>query len=67
MRGIGVLITDHNVHETLEITQRAYIINDGTILQAGAPEEIATSPLVKALYLGEHFAWQGAGAGRERL
>jgi lipopolysaccharide export system ATP-binding protein len=67
MRGIGVLITDHNVHETLEITQRAYIINDGTILQVGAPEEIATSPLVKALYLGEHFAWQGAGAGRERL
>lgn len=67
MRGIGVLITDHNVHETLEITQRAYIINDGTILQAGAPEEIATSPLVKALYLGEHFAWQGAGAGRERV
>ncbi len=66
MRGIGVLITDHNVHETLEITQRAYIINDGTILQAGTPEEIATSPLVKALYLGEHFAWQGAGAGQGR-
>jgi len=63
-RGIGVLITDHNVQETLEITQRAYIINAGKILQAGTPSEIATSPLVKALYLGEHFAWQGAGAGR---
>lgn len=59
-RGIGVLITDHNVQETLEITQRAYIINDGSILQAGTPEEIATSPLVKALYLGERFAWQGS-------
>lgn len=59
-RGIGVLITDHNVHETLEITQRAYIINAGEILQTGSPTEIASSPLVKALYLGEHFAWQGA-------
>ena len=63
MRGIGVLITDHNVHETLEITQRAYIINVGEILQVGTPEEIATSPLVRSLYLGEHFAWQGAGVG----
>ena len=63
MRGIGVLITDHNVHETLEITQRAYIINAGAILQVGTPEEIATSPLVRSLYLGEHFAWQGAGVG----
>ncbi|MEO5657551.1 MAG: LPS export ABC transporter ATP-binding protein [Nitrospiria bacterium] len=60
VRGIGVLITDHNVHETLEITDRAYIINAGEILQAGSPAEIASSPLVKALYLGEHFAWQGA-------
>lgn len=61
-RGIGVLITDHNVQETLEITQRAYIINSGEILQEGTPLEIATSPIVKALYLGEHFAWQGAAA-----
>ncbi len=63
-RGIGVLITDHNVHETLEITQRAYIINDGEILQEGTPLEIATSPIVKALYLGEHFAWQGQAAAQ---
>ncbi len=64
-RGIGVLITDHNVHETLEITQRAYIINDGEILQEGTPTEIATSPIVKSLYLGEHFAWQGQSAPQE--
>jgi lipopolysaccharide export system ATP-binding protein len=63
-RGIGVLITDHNVHETLEITQRAYIINDGEILQEGTPTEIATSPIVKTLYLGEHFAWQGQSAAQ---
>jgi lipopolysaccharide export system ATP-binding protein len=64
-RGIGVLITDHNVHETLAITQRAYIINAGEILQEGTPMEIATSPIVKALYLGEHFAWQGQPAAQE--
>jgi lipopolysaccharide export system ATP-binding protein len=64
-RGIGVLITDHNVQETLAITQRAYIINQGEILQEGTPMEIATSPIVKALYLGEHFAWQGRPAPQE--
>ena len=62
LRGIGILITDHNVQETLEITQRAYIINEGMILQAGTPEEIAASPIVRTLYLGEHFAWQRSDA-----
>lgn len=64
-RGIGVLITDHNVQETLEITQRAYIINGGEILQEGTPMEIATSPIVKTLYLGERFAWQGQSTTQE--
>jgi lipopolysaccharide export system ATP-binding protein len=64
-RGIGVLITDHNVHETLEITQRAYIINGGEILQEGTPTEIASSPIVKTLYLGEHFAWHGRPEAQE--
>jgi lipopolysaccharide export system ATP-binding protein len=64
-RGIGVLITDHNVQETLAITQRAYIINQGEILQEGTPMAIATSPIVKALYLGEHFEWQGQPAEQE--
>ncbi|MFZ5877198.1 MAG: LPS export ABC transporter ATP-binding protein [Nitrospirota bacterium] len=64
-RGIGVLITDHNVRETLEITRRAYIINSGEILQEGTPVEIAESPRVRSLYLGEHFAWQRSSAGQE--
>ncbi|MEW6681652.1 MAG: LPS export ABC transporter ATP-binding protein [Nitrospirota bacterium] len=64
-RGIGVLITDHNVQETLAITQRAYIINQGEILQEGTPMAIANSPIVKTLYLGEHFAWQGQPASQE--
>lgn len=54
-RGIGVLITDHNVRETLEITDRAYLICDGSILESGTPEEIAASPRARAIYLGEKF------------
>jgi lipopolysaccharide export system ATP-binding protein len=54
-RGIGVLITDHNVRSTLEITDRAYIINRGEILEAGTPEQIAASPTVREIYLGEKF------------
>ncbi len=57
--GIGVLITDHNVQQTLEITDRAYIIHEGEILISGTPSEIAQSPKAKALYLGERFRWQG--------
>ena len=54
-KGIGILITDHNVRETLAITDRAYIINDGRIIEAGTPSEITASPRVRELYLGESF------------
>jgi lipopolysaccharide export system ATP-binding protein len=52
---IGVLITDHNVRETLEITDRAYVINQGKILEEGSPRKIASSPKARAFYLGEKF------------
>lgn len=54
-KGIGILITDHNVRDTLEITDRAYIITDGSILASGSSESIAASPDVRRLYLGEKF------------
>jgi lipopolysaccharide export system ATP-binding protein len=54
-RGIGVLITDHNVHETLSITDRAYILIDGTIYKAGTAEELANDEEIRRLYLGETF------------
>ena len=54
-RGIGVLITDHNVRETLGICDRAYIINEGAVLAAGKPEEIVYNESVRRVYLGEHF------------
>jgi lipopolysaccharide export system ATP-binding protein len=54
-RGIGVLITDHNVRETLGICDRAYIINEGTVLANGRPEEIVGNDNVRRVYLGEHF------------
>jgi lipopolysaccharide export system ATP-binding protein len=54
-RGIGVIITDHNVRETLRICDRAYIIKDGAIVKQGAPETIAIDPQVRQIYLGEHF------------
>ncbi|MGE0385707.1 MAG: LPS export ABC transporter ATP-binding protein [Gammaproteobacteria bacterium] len=53
--GIGVLITDHNVRETLGICARAYIVNDGTIIAAGAAEEILNDPQVRDVYLGAEF------------
>ncbi len=52
---IGILITDHNVQETLSITDRAYIINEGLILEAGSPEAIVKSETARAVYLGERF------------
>jgi lipopolysaccharide export system ATP-binding protein len=55
-RGIGVLITDHNVRETLRVTDRAYIINNGTIFRSGTPEELGNDVEVKRVYLGEHFS-----------
>jgi lipopolysaccharide export system ATP-binding protein len=54
-RGIGVLITDHNVRETLGICDRAYIINEGEVMAAGRPEEIVYNDRVRQVYLGEHF------------
>jgi lipopolysaccharide export system ATP-binding protein len=54
-KGIGILITDHNVRETLAITDRAYIINEGKIIEAGTASEITASPRVRQFYLGEGF------------
>ena len=54
-RGIGVLITDHNVRETLDICQRAYIVNDGSIIAEGTPQEILAHKQVREVYLGEEF------------
>ena len=54
-RGIGVLITDHNVRETLGICDRAYIINEGLVLASGKPDEIVYNENVRRVYLGEHF------------
>ena len=54
-KGIGVLITDHNVRETLGICDRAYIINDGSVLAYGKPQEIVYNESVRKVYLGEHF------------
>ncbi len=54
-RGIGVIITDHNVRETLSICDRAYIIKDGEIIRKGTPEEIAADSRVREIYLGENF------------
>lgn len=54
--GIGILITDHNVRETLSVTDRAYIINEGRIFRTGTPEQLGNDPEVKRVYLGESFS-----------
>jgi len=54
--GIGVLITDHNVRETLSVTDRAYIINEGRIFRTGSPEQLGNDPEVRRVYLGESFS-----------
>ena len=54
-RGIGVLITDHNVRETLGICDHAYIVNEGSVLAFGIPNEIIYNESVRRVYLGEHF------------
>jgi lipopolysaccharide export system ATP-binding protein len=56
--GIGILVTDHNVRETLAVTDRAYIIDNGRIFRAGSPEALARDPEVKRVYLGESFSLQ---------
>jgi lipopolysaccharide export system ATP-binding protein len=55
--GIGILVTDHNVRETLAVTDRAYIINSGRIFRAGTPEELGRDAEVKRVYLGESFTF----------
>ena len=55
--GIGVLMTDHNVRETLRVTDRAYIINNGRIFRTGTPEELGNDVEVKKVYLGDNFQW----------
>ncbi len=54
-RGIGVLITDHNVRDTLDICHRAYIVNNGQVLAEGTPQDILANPVVRQVYLGEDF------------
>src|SRR5438128_3111913 len=54
--GIGILITDHNVRETLSVTDRAYIINEGRIFRAGTPDQLGSDPEVRRVYLGESFS-----------
>ena len=60
--GIGILITDHNVRETLAVTDRAYIINNGKIFRAGTPDALGRDPDVKRVYLGESFRWEQPGS-----
>jgi len=54
-RGIGILISDHNVRETLEVCDKAYILNDGKIIESGSPQKIATSETARRIYLGNEF------------
>ena len=54
-KNIGIIITDHNVHETLAITDRAYLLYDGNILESGTPEQLANNPEVRKRYLGQNF------------
>ena len=54
-RGIGILISDHNVRETLEVCSKAYILSDGKVVEAGSPEKIARSETVRRIYLGDEF------------
>ena len=62
--GIGVLVTDHNVRETLMVTDRAYIINNGSIFRAGTPEKLGNDPEVRRVYLGETFSLPSVSAVR---
>ena len=58
-KNIGIIITDHNVNETLRITDRAYLLFEGTVLHHGTPEEMANDPDVREKYLGRDFIWHG--------
>ncbi len=54
-RGIGILISDHNVRETLEVCDKAYILSDGTVIESGSPQKIAASEIARRIYLGDEF------------
>ena len=54
-RGIGILISDHNVRETLEVCDKAYILNDGKVIESGTPDKIAASETARRIYLGDEF------------
>ncbi len=56
-RGYGILLTDHNVRETLSITDRTFLIHDGRVFLEGLPEEIASNEQAKKFYLGQDFSW----------
>ena len=56
-QGFGILLTDHNVRETLSITDRTYLIHDGSIMLNGTPDEMMENPLARKFYLGDHFEW----------
>lgn len=64
--GIGILVTDHNVRETLAVTDRAYIINNGRIFRSGTPDELGNDPEVRRVYLGENFSLEWH-SGRSRI
>jgi lipopolysaccharide export system ATP-binding protein len=60
-KGIGVIVTDHNVREALHVCDRAYILNEGRILEMGTPKKIAVSKKAREIYLGEHFRLEHRG------
>lgn len=64
-KNIGILITDHNVNETLRITDRAYLLYEGSVLHHGTPEDMANDPDVRAKYLGRDFEWRGKKVTKE--
>ncbi|HYH56123.1 MAG TPA: LPS export ABC transporter ATP-binding protein, partial [Anseongella sp.] len=57
-KNIGILITDHNVQETLSITDRAYLLHEGSILKSGLPEDLANDETVRRVYLGQNFTFR---------
>jgi lipopolysaccharide export system ATP-binding protein len=64
-KGIGVIVTDHNVREALHVCDRAYILNEGKILEAGSPKKIAASKKAREIYLGEHFRLERRTSGKK--
>ncbi len=66
-KNIGIIITDHNVHETLAITDRAYLLYEGSILESGTAEVLANNPEVRKKYLGENFELRKAVLRRRKM